>query len=183
MSPCGQSAGQRSSHYLAEADGMSILERPALREYAATCNDPSGFEVRKHVHEVPAKTRHPDDCEATQTGSVGGWKGARQLPPDRISVAFLRATERRGSFVMGATRCPRGSSSTRADLIEITSPAPRGARRRGRHGAHRAMHEASCLAEIRRWSLAGHAGGACKSPPDSSDLSTNASPSSVAPHR
>ncbi|EGB03231.1 hypothetical protein AURANDRAFT_68176 [Aureococcus anophagefferens] len=30
-------------------------------------------------------------------------------------------------------------SSTRADLIEITSPPPGGARRRGRHGAHRAM--------------------------------------------
>ena len=43
---------------------------------------------------------------------------------------------------MGATRCPRGSSSTRADLIEITSPPPGGARRRWRHGAHRAMHEA-----------------------------------------
>ena len=70
------------------ADGISTLEGPALLEYAATCNDPSGFEVRKHVHEAPAKTRHPDDCEATQTGSVRGWKGARQLPPDRISVAF-----------------------------------------------------------------------------------------------
>ena len=84
---------------------------------------------------------------------------------------------------MGSTMCPEGSYSARVDLIEITSPAPRGARRRGRHGAHRAMHEASRLAEIRRQSLAGHAGGACKSPPDGSDLSTNTSPSSVAPHR
>ena len=138
---------------------MSILERPALREYAATCNDPSGFEVRKHVHEAPAKTRHPDDCEATQTGSVRGWKGARQLPPDRISVAFLRATERRGSFVMGATRCPRGSSSTRADLIEITSPPPGGARRRGRHGAHRAMHEAFGPQKPRQATREGHSRG------------------------
>ena len=61
--------------------------------------------------------------------------------PDPI-FGRLRVTERRESFVMRAIRCPRGSSSARADLIEITSPAPGGARRRGRHGAHRAMHAA-----------------------------------------
>jgi len=32
---------------------------------------------------------------------------------------------------MRAIRCPRGSSSARADLIEITSPAPGGAQRPG----------------------------------------------------
>ena len=34
------------------ADGISTLEGPALLESAATCNDPSGFEVRKHVGEA-----------------------------------------------------------------------------------------------------------------------------------
>ena len=53
-------------------DGISTLEGPALLEYAATWNDPSGFEVRKHVGEAHEKTRHPDDCEATQTGSLKG---------------------------------------------------------------------------------------------------------------
>ena len=70
------------------ADGISTLEGPALLEYAATCNDPSGFEVRKHVGEAHEKTRHPDDCEATQTGSPRGWNEARQLPPTRFSVPF-----------------------------------------------------------------------------------------------
>ena len=69
-------------------DGISTLEGPALLEYAATCNDPSGFEVRKHVGEAHEKTRHPDDCEATQTGSLRGWNEARQLPPTRFSVPF-----------------------------------------------------------------------------------------------
>ena len=59
--------------------------------------------------------------------------------PDPI-FGRLRVTERRESFVMRAIRCPRGSSSARGDLIEITSPPPGGARRRGRHGAHRAMY-------------------------------------------
>ena len=70
------------------ADGISTLEGPALLEYAATCNDPSGFEVRKHVGEAHKKTRHPDDCEATQTGRPRGWNEARRLPPTRFSVAF-----------------------------------------------------------------------------------------------
>ena len=30
-----------------------VGQGPALGEYAATCNDPSGFEIRKHVDEAP----------------------------------------------------------------------------------------------------------------------------------
>ena len=69
------------------------------------------------------------------------WGAAASPDPN---FGRLRVTERRESFVMRAIRCPRGSSSARADLIETTSPPPGGARRRGRHGAHSAMHEASC---------------------------------------
>ena len=67
---------------------MSILERPALHEYAATCNDLGDSEVRKHQEETPAKTRHPDDCGATQTGSFRGWKGVRRLPPTRFRLTL-----------------------------------------------------------------------------------------------
>ena len=42
----------------------------------------------------------------------------------------------------------------------------------GRHGAHHAMHEASCHQQIRRRSLAGHARGGCKFAADNSDLQT-----------
>jgi hypothetical protein len=40
---------------------MTIFERPALHEYAAMCNDPSGFEDRKYMDEAHAKTRPLDD--------------------------------------------------------------------------------------------------------------------------
>ena len=53
---------------------------PRPREHAALCNDLGDSEVRKHEDETPAKTRHPDDCEVTQTGSFRGCNGARQLP-------------------------------------------------------------------------------------------------------
>mgnify|MGYP003310383715 CR=1 FL=1 len=47
-----------------------LVGRPALREYAAMCNDPSGFEDRKYVDEAHAKTRPLDDCVATRTGRL-----------------------------------------------------------------------------------------------------------------
>ena len=61
-----------------------LVGHPALREYAAMCNDPSSFEVRKHMDEAHAKTRHPDDCEAMQTDRFRGWDEARQLPLTRF---------------------------------------------------------------------------------------------------
>ena len=61
-------------------DGMTIFERPALREYAAMCNDPSGFEDRKYVDEAHAKTRPLDDCLATRTGRLSGLNGTRWSP-------------------------------------------------------------------------------------------------------
>ena len=81
---------------IAADDGISTLEGPALLEYAMTCNDPSGFEVRRHVGEAHKKTRHPDDCEATQTGSPRGWNEARQLFDyyfNKLTVAFLLTYE------------------------------------------------------------------------------------------
>ena len=62
------------------AGPSSPVGRPGPREHAALCNDLGDSEVRKHEDETPAKTRHPDDCEVTQTGSFRGCNGARQLP-------------------------------------------------------------------------------------------------------
>ncbi|EGB04248.1 hypothetical protein AURANDRAFT_67366 [Aureococcus anophagefferens] len=50
---------------IAADDGISTLEGPALLEYAMTCNDPSGFEVRKHVGSAVL-------CEPLEKDNRGG---------------------------------------------------------------------------------------------------------------
>ena len=80
-SPCGVGWPLCTSISAAD-DGMSILERPALHEYAATCNDLGDVAVRKHQDEAPAKTR------ATPSQTIAG----------RLSAAYgLRLTVARRS--------------------------------------------------------------------------------------
>ena len=94
---------------------MTIFERPALREYAATCNDLSGFEDRKYTDEAHAKTRPPDDCVATRTGRLSGLNGTRRRPATPSgSVSSRRSRGDRLSWPRYrlVPRACRGSSTT-----------------------------------------------------------------------
>ena len=113
---------------------------PRPREHAALCNDLGDSEVRKHEDETPAKTRHPDDCEVTQTGSFRGCTGARQLP----LTPFGSPSSHKASGIVrlegDQTPSRQLFGSSRFGRVRPVGSGGRAAP--GRHGAHRAMHEA-----------------------------------------
>ena len=76
--------------------------------------------------------------------------------PNFGSLSSHRAS---GIVRHGGDQMPSRQLFGSSDLIEITSPAPGGARRRGRHGAHRAMHEASCANKPGQPPREGHSRG------------------------
>ena len=117
------------------AGPSSPVGRPGPREHAALCNDLGDSEVRKHEDETPAKTRHPDDCEVTQTGSFRGCNGARQLPLTPFGspsshkasgIVRLEGDQTPPGRLVGSSRYaripPRASSARRAPFWCSGSP-------------------------------------------------------------
>ena len=66
----------------------SLLRWPQPHIHVAVPDDPSGFVVRTSQGETRAKTRHPDDCMATQTGYFSGWNRSFSSPPTRFWLSF-----------------------------------------------------------------------------------------------
>ncbi|KAH8072987.1 hypothetical protein JL720_11078 [Aureococcus anophagefferens] len=117
------------------ADGISTLEGPVLLEYAATCNDPSGFEVRKHVGPVKAP-------------ATGGWCSRPALaahrvveaPPPRRRRARRAPRARRGAAPAPAAAAPAPSQAAWKPSVLSAEGAARA--KAGREKAQ-ALHQVS----------------------------------------
>ena len=95
---------------------LAVFEAPQLRAYAELCNDPSGFEVRKHVIKAHEKTRRWDERVGAGTGSLGRGEGMRcSLAPSKLDFEPL---QRRRSFLIDPVTSRANGQSLELQFVE-----------------------------------------------------------------
>jgi hypothetical protein len=142
------SRGLETVSISAADDGISTLEGPALLEYAATCNDPSGFEVRKHVGEAHERRDIRTIARRRKRAASGGGMRRGSFPrPDFRSPSSHRAS---GIVRNGGDQMPSRQlfDSSRFDRDHLTASERRAAPRATRCSPRNARGELSAQARM-----------------------------------